>query len=354
MASDIALSLNAEHVLHSPGHMRRGQEKNGHDYKPAPLIMSATITDLCSEPLFLNSYLSDEEDCSAPESDDMSFSTKTFSNVGGDDSAFDFVTTLPESLAEECSLIKQQYEHARAIRLFAAGRPKLIHIPRTTSAPMLRHPRVTLSRVHDRTSKAFSESINEALAQTQYARSLSRSSSAESNVPSTPLLEQGLRTPTSARTPSTPNTPNYSYHFDPLASPGLTKKSTTTAKGRKAHEELRPKKLQIVKHDTSDPRLGSSALRSAPPTYSYIPSEYSNKSLRSKTATRPNNNDRPFAKNLPDFPIAQPRYSVTPRPFALRMDSFGPIEESRESSQSKRMRIPTMRKVESVMNLRSR
>lgn len=273
---------------------RSSQERFTGDYKlfeDSPLV-SATITDLCNEPLFFSSYLSDEEDFSSSEADDMSFSTDRSKSLREEDALDDFDVNFPELLAEECTFVEQQCNQAKVVSLFAVGRPKVIQVPRVEirSSPMLRHHHTTAGRL-DR-------------------------SIPDNDMPSTPLLEEGLRTPLSAYTPGTPTTPNSVFRFDPMASPTPSSKSATpTSYQTQLHYQGRPKQSNLF---------------SSPPLY------FSH-GKPPKMIARPANERSPIIR-LPPFPGADHKPT---RPWGLRKDSFG----------STHARI---RKVESAVGLNRR
>lgn len=282
---------------------RSSQERSTGDYKlfEDPPLVSATITDLCNEPLFFSSYLSDEEDFSSSEADDMSFSTDHSKSLREEDALDDFDVNFPELLAEECTFVEQQCNQAKAVSLIAAGRPKVIQVSRVEirSSPMLRRYHTTAGRLDRSTS--------------------------DNDMPSTPLLEEGLRTPLSAYTPSTPRTPSSVFRFDPMASPTPSNKSAT------------PTSYQTQSHYQG--RLKQSKLSTSPPLY------FSH-SKPSKMVARPANERSPIIQ-LPPFPGDDHKPA---RPWGLRKDAFNSVHHL-QANQSNHARI---RKVESAVGLNRR
>lgn len=299
--------------------------------------LSATITDLCNEPLFFSSYLSDEEDFS----DDMSFSTGTSSIIREeDDFADDSETAYPELLAEECTFVEQQCSHARVISLVSAGRPKVVQVTKVDipSTPSFSRPTSTASHFHKR--NASSKSIYSLPMRTQHGRDVSNSSSSSftPNLPSTPLLEQDIGTPTSARSPFTPKTPISAYRFDPLPSPTPSDESATPRTKEKSFRYFSHSRFS--RPGISETRSFTMPNKAAPPIYP-----------KPKMVARANSERSPILE-LPPFPADEVTQSIRPtRPWALRKDSFGPISRSQDASQPKQNR---MRKVESVVGLNKR
>lgn len=345
MASQPLLCTDVERLLlHTPDKRRRSQEKPAFDFhlfiQPPPIsfaidapLTSATITDLCSEPLFSNSYLSDEEESSSSETDNMSFSSGTAESVHGDEVFEDTRASLPELLAEECAYVVQQCKHAQAVRLVAAGRARVVQVAKVDihSSPLLKRASTT----HERST---SMKDTRTLAGSKYYHpALSRASSTGSSLPA---LEHDIGTPMSDYTPSTPGTPSSVSRFDLLPSPAPYAKSTVSSDGQ-IHfcEEYRPRPLQVTKRDGPSSPLPMTA----PPTYSYIPAVYAN-----KPRLVPRQANERATTTIPLLPIDEAMYPVkTPkRPFALRKDSFGTVHHYRETSKAR-----SMRRVESMVVL---
>ena len=359
MSPGVTLSTNMERLLlHTRNQgSRSSQERPALDYKPKgePPLLSATITDLCNEPLFFNSYLSEEEDSSASEEDDMSFSS-TSTHQQGKEVEAEFDSTLPEFLAEECTFVARECNKAKAVLLVAAGRPRLIQVAKAhirPSPPPARHS-ATSGRVLRRSASRIGPPSM--LSIRQHSREVSESSSSSYSVPgtpelpSTPLLESGLQTPTSACTPLTPDTTHASFHFDPLASPTPTYNASMTASTRaRPHTQFRVEQPSMAKRSishmhtvtlslTGRPSLPLSAPLSAPPIYSFRPK------MVARAA-----NERSSMLELPPFPSDDAMRAVKPtRPWALRKDSFGPVLTSRDNNKTAK---PRMRKVESAFGL---
>lgn len=291
-------------LLHTdPQGPRNSQERSMSDYKlfEAPSLVSATITDLCNEPLFFSSYLSDEEDSSSSETDDMSIATYYTHSIREEDASDDFDVISLELLAEECTFVEQQCSQAKAVSLVAVGRPKVIHVSKVDirSSPILRRHHASAARLDRSTS--------------------------DNDMPSTPLLEEGLRTPRSACTPITPSTPDSVYRFDPLASPTPSSTSAT------------PTSYQTQSHYQG--RLKQSKLSPAPPPY------FSH-AKPSKMVARLANERSPIIQ-LPPFPGDDQKPA---RPWGLRKDPFGPGHHH----QVNQFNFARIRKVESLVGLNRR
>lgn len=289
MSSDLLCSEVERLLLDSP--VERFPNRHGKSdvqfnlfVEPPPAtsspVMSATITDLCSEPLFSSSYLSEEEESSASDTDDRSFSTGTTNSLHGDESNDTFEATLPERLAKECTVVQEPCKHAQAIRVVAAGRPKVVQVTKLDSShrrPSLSAPRrpslsPALTRAptqpHRRPSTML-ESI--VIAASEHPTpSLSRRSSSGSRPPS---LDDGFST-TSSSASSNPITPNPVLKFDPCLHLARRHKSVAAVGHHdRTHDEYRPRPLHVTKHSGSH----APPIMTAPPTYSYIPPSYANK-----------------------------------------------------------------------------
>ncbi|KAH0280623.1 hypothetical protein KCU71_g17096, partial [Aureobasidium melanogenum] len=225
-AEPVISTGDVERMLHAT--CVRGVDKSGP--APAPLqertldfkilieppLMSATITDLCNEPLFFSGYLSEEEPMS---SDDSSLSSMSISTVA-DEFVDELETNFPELLAEECSFVEQvQCNQAEAVTLVSPGKAKMIRVARVdSSSPIIKRPTTSSSlKPNGNTSRLSIISI----------RAHSHDGSPASprvvspTMPSTPELEtgsSGSQTPTSSHSPATPDSPASAY-FDALTSP---------------------------------------------------------------------------------------------------------------------------------------
>lgn len=287
------------------------QERPSFDFKLLvdPPLPSATITDLCNEPLF-SGYLSDEEDVS---SDDMSFYS---SSVGGD-LADDFETNFPELLAEDCSFVEQQCNKAQAITLVSPGKAKMIRVSKVdiVSSPLAKRSSSSTSRNHTQPSRRMSiVSIK--------AHSHDGSmSSGSPRIPSTPPLEQGSQTPSSSGQPATPETPD--SLFDPLSKPVHNINSTPTPKPRIRN----PYRLRL--HSTK--RAGSVQSIEAPLSAPLTAPSYK-QPLQARAA-----GDRAPFLEMPAFTREQlPEPPKSARPWILRKDTFGPLGLDKSSNKLRR------------------
>lgn len=319
-----------------------------------PIVMSATITDFYSEPLFFSEYLSDEEDPSASETDDMSLSASNTSTLEAasaasthsddlDDISEDVElyspseANFPELLAEDCEFVSQPCNQAQAVMVVSAGRPKMVQVAKvdTSSSPLLRRPGSSAS------NHTFSRSVSRmsTMSSKRHIRtdSISSSSSDKSGVPethpstnspelpSTPDLDSGLRSPSSAHSPLTPRTPDSTF-YDSHLSPTMSDPSLTpTSKPRLVRNSSYRLKLPYMnKRSTSDTRSIYSVDRLNAP----LPSPPQS---RPKMVAR-GASERSPTLELPPFPGQTYFHEVkTARPLALRKDSFGSIQ-SRSSS----------------------
>lgn len=351
MSSKLALARNDVDrlVLRTSNKGLSSNSQESHiEYKifVEPPQLSATITDLCNEPLFHNRYLSDEEDFSASEEDSMSVSSGTTPSPREDDFADDVNAAFAELLAEECSILDQQCNRAQAVQLVAAGRPKVIQVAKVYhSMPVLKRPSNMAGKFH-----IASKSLQLPIASQQYNRGISREPSGYSvdsipELPSTPVLEQGLQTPVSVRTPLTPTTPNAAYRF-PLDN------RTPKSNQARSREQFSVKPLNIIKRKpTITPMVPPYAITltgppsaplSAPPTYAYSKPKMS---PRSPSELATSIEIPPFA----DEPIAPIKPA---RPWlGLRKDSFGPLHQRETSSSDTKLRA---RKMSSVVGLNRR
>jgi hypothetical protein len=227
-AEPVIFTCDVERMLHAT--CVRGVDKSGPasaaplqektlDYRilVEPPLLSATITDLCNEPLFFNGYLSEEEPMS---SDDSSLSSMSISTVA-DEFVDEFETNFPELLAEDCTFVEQfQCNQAEVVTLVSPGKAKMVRVSRvnmsaSSSSPIIIRPTTSSSlKPNGSTSRLSIISI----------RSHSHDGSVASlkvvspKMPSTPELEIGSQTPTSSHGPATPDSPASAY-FDALTSP---------------------------------------------------------------------------------------------------------------------------------------
>lgn len=93
------------------------------------LKLSATITDLIDEPLFLPAYLAGADYATSPILRTMS-TTQVYSLPGAVSSIDHLELNFPELLAEEISFVDQQCNCAEAIRIVAHGPPKVVDMMR--------------------------------------------------------------------------------------------------------------------------------------------------------------------------------------------------------------------------------
>lgn len=323
------------------------QEKASLNYKLAedPLLPSATITDLCNEPLFFSGYLSEEEDTSSSsEADDMSLSSVSVHDMHDDaESSDDAEATFPEALAEDCDYVEQRCNHAQAVIIVPAGRAKVVQVTKVTlpvTPALKRHAssadRSTYGRPDSRMSGM---SLSRPLARGSGAGSYSsmnttrpqtRVPSGSPNMPSTPVLEAGLQTPLSARTPLTPQTPRSGF-FDSPGSPTSSDKSTTPTSSRpRVRNPYHLKLPHVTKRSVSENYKDSVDNSFSSP----LSAPLSVPCYKPKMVAR-GGSERVSTLELPPFPAENsPKPS---RPWALRKDSFGPIL-SREGSKTSRIR----------------
>ncbi|KAG9951390.1 hypothetical protein KCU85_g2873, partial [Aureobasidium melanogenum] len=228
-AEPVISTGDVERLLHAT--CVRGVDKSGP--APAPLqertldfkilveppLMSATITDLCNEPLFFSGYLSEEEPMS---SDDSSLSSMSISTVA-DEFIDELESNFPELLAEECSFVEQvQCIQAEAVTLVSPGKAKMVRVSKVnmsaSSSPAIKRPTTSSSlKPNGNTSRLSIISIRAH----SHDGSLASPRVDSPTMPSTPDLEtgsSGSQSPTSSHTPATPDSPASAY-FDALTSP---------------------------------------------------------------------------------------------------------------------------------------
>ncbi|KAF1346102.1 hypothetical protein BDV97DRAFT_401462 [Delphinella strobiligena] len=351
MSSKLALARNDGDrlVLRTSNKGLSSNSQESHvEYKifVEPPQLSATITDLCNEPLFCSTYLSDEEDFSASEEDSMSVSSGTTSSHREDDFADDVNAAFAELQMEERTIINQQCNRAQAVQLVAAGRPKIIQVAKVYhSMPVLKRSSNMAGRFH-----IASKSLQLPIASQQHNRGVSRKPSGYGvdnipELPSTPVLEQGVQTPVSVHTPLTPMAPNAAYRF-PLDN------RTPKSNQARVREQFSVKPLNIIKRKPSITPMvppytitltgPPSAPLSAPPTYAY-----SKPKMSPRSPSEPGTSIEipPFA----DEPIAPIKPA---RPWlGLTKDSFGSLHQRETSSTYTR---PRVRKMSSVVGLNKR
>ncbi|KAI4723055.1 hypothetical protein E4T48_00597 [Aureobasidium sp. EXF-10727] len=225
-AEPVILTGDVERMLHAT--CVRGVDKSGP--APAPLqertfdfrilveppLLSATITDLCNEPLFFSGYLSEEEPMS---SDDSSLSSMSISTVA-DEFLDELETNFPELLAEDCTFVEQaQCNQAEVVTLVSPGKAKMVRVSRVdlsaSSSPIIKRP--TTSSSLKPTNSSSRLSIISIRAHS-HDGSVVSPKVVSPKMPSTPELERGSQTPESSHGPSTPDSPASAY-FDALTSP---------------------------------------------------------------------------------------------------------------------------------------
>ena len=223
-AEPVIFTCDVERMLHAT--CVRGVDKSGPASAPLqektldfrilvePPLLSATITDLCNEPLFYSGYLSEEEQMS---SDDSSLSSMSISTVA-DEFVDEFETNFPELLAEDCTFVEQvQCNQAEVVTLVSPGKAKMVRVSKisASSSPIIVRPTTSSSLKPSGSSSRLSiisirsQSHNGSVASLKVA---------SPKMPSTPELEIGSQTPTSSHGPATPDSPASAY-FDALTSP---------------------------------------------------------------------------------------------------------------------------------------
>ncbi|KAK4501990.1 hypothetical protein PRZ48_007801 [Zasmidium cellare] len=127
MADDNQLYTAA--VAHHDVYMVRPKGKS-------PVKPAASIVDLVNEPVFWHGYTSEEEVASPvdDEDDDDQFSLHS-------DESMDSIASnasFPEQLAEACSNVKQQCNKAQAVKIQAAGKARVVSLPKPIDIPARR------------------------------------------------------------------------------------------------------------------------------------------------------------------------------------------------------------------------
>lgn len=223
-AEPVIFTCDVERMLHAT--CVRGVDKSGPASAPLqertldfrilvePPLLSATITDLCNEPLFYSGYLSEEEQMS---SDDSSLSSMSISTVA-DEFVDELESNFPELLAEDCSFVEQvQCIQAEAVTLVSPGKAKMVRVSRSSlsSSPMIVRPSTSSSLKPGSSSSRLSIM---SIRSQSYNGSTPSLKVVSPKMPSTPELEIGSQTPTSSHGPATPDSPASAY-FDALTSP---------------------------------------------------------------------------------------------------------------------------------------
>lgn len=98
-----------------------------------PVKPSASIVDLVNEPVFWHGYTSEEEVASPVDDDDVM-------SLHSDVSIYSIAssTSLPEQLAETCSNVQQQCNRAQAVKIQAAGKARVVSLPKPIDIPARR------------------------------------------------------------------------------------------------------------------------------------------------------------------------------------------------------------------------
>lgn len=223
-AEPVIFTCDVERMLHAT--CVRGVDKSGPASAPLqertldfrilvePPLLSATITDLCNEPLFYSGYLSEEEQMS---SDDSSLSSMSINTVA-DEFVDELESNFPELLAEDCTFVEQvQCVQAEAVTLVSPGKAKMVRVSRSSlsSSPMIVRPSTSSSLKPGSSSSRLSII---SIRSQSYNGSTPSLKVVSPQMPSTPELEIGSQTPTSSHGPATPDSPASAY-FDALTSP---------------------------------------------------------------------------------------------------------------------------------------
>lgn len=263
-----------------------------------PPLPSATITDLCNEPLFYSGYLSSEEEMSSDDS--------SLASIGSvaDDFINELETNFPELLAEDCTFVEQQCKKAEAVTLVSPGKAKMVRVSRVdmSSSPVIQRPSSSSGQGHARNASRLS--IVSLRAHSHDGTPAPKSPS----LPSTPELEAGLQTPESSHCPATPDSPASAY-FDALTSPTYTVTPTPKPRGRNpyrlrlSHTSKRPESVRSM-----DPPLSAPLVAPSPQT-------------KPKMLAR-GANERMASLDLPPYPREFFQQPPKPsRPWILRRDS---------------------------------
>jgi hypothetical protein len=325
-AEPVIFTCDVERMLHAT--CVRGVDKSGPASAPLqektldfrilvePPLLSATITDLCNEPLFYSGYISEEEQMS---SDDSSLSSMSISTVA-DEFVDELETNFPELLAEDCTFVEQfQCNQAEVVTLVSPGKAKMVRVSRVSasSSPIIVRPT---------TSSSLKPSGSSSRLSIISIRSQSHSGSVPSlrmvspKMPSTPELEIGSQTPTSSHGPSTPDSPASAY-FDALTSPTYP----CPPKHRMSRNGYHLKLPSMGSKRPGSSQSMMSAPLSAPltPPSSFIKSKLTSRGVAERMVPR-GASERMASLDLPPYPrdfIQQPPQSR----WTVRKDSFSSI-----------------------------
>ncbi|KAF2172715.1 hypothetical protein M409DRAFT_16677 [Zasmidium cellare ATCC 36951] len=104
----------------------------------SPAKPAASIVDLVNEPVFWHGYTSDEE-VASPVDDDDDDDDDEFS-LHSDESMDSIASSasFPEQLAETCGNVKQQCNRAQAVKIQAAGKARVVSLPKPIDIPARR------------------------------------------------------------------------------------------------------------------------------------------------------------------------------------------------------------------------
>lgn len=305
---------------------RESQERTFLDHKLSmePPLPSATITDLCNEPLFLTNYLSEDEEeeeaiSSSSEADDMSFSTGTTSS-GIPDELFlptkDFEATLPELLAEECTFVEQQCNQAQVVTLVTAGRPKVVEVAKIEYSLTSKRRWSTAPTRRNAHSYASKSSASTGHKTSTRSRSFAYGMFSDPYYVSTPPLDADPSTPSTTYGPLTPETPNSLFQFDLLVSPSSKQGSDTASQ----HDSLYSLETRNSMDKLSSNDFFHSFTFPIPPSAPVMPVSAS---ARSRRVPHPASSRSPSV-TLPPSPRQQFIESeIATRPWSPRKESFG-------------------------------
>lgn len=117
---------------HSEVYMIRSKGKS-------PAKLTASIVDLVNEPVFWHGYTSEEEIASPIDDDDDDDGGDEFS-LHSDESIDSIASnaSFPEQLAEACNNVKQQCNRAQAVKIQAAGKARVVSLPKPIDIPARR------------------------------------------------------------------------------------------------------------------------------------------------------------------------------------------------------------------------
>jgi hypothetical protein len=179
-----------------------------------PPLPTATITDLCNEPLFAG-YMSSEEEMSSSDNSSLSsINSSTIADDFGDDF---FETNFPEMLAEDCTFVEQaQCDKAEVITLISPGKAKVVRVSRvdlsSSSSPIIK--RATCSVGGEKQPRNSRRLSIVSLRAHSHTAAVASPKVVSPKMPSTPELEIGSpNTSVSSHDPATPGSPASAY-FD--------------------------------------------------------------------------------------------------------------------------------------------